>query len=199
MKRWAWLLIFAARAGAIESAGMTLDSIKRVFVEGLGDAPPSVMLRDMIVASLSSAGSFIVTEDKDHADALLRGSAMDEIFTEQHHSSDSISVGTHTGSSSNYSSRYDHTGSEKTGGINIGQNESSHSDERKHEASASVRLVNRHGDVIWSTTQESNGAKFKSASADVAEKIFRKLTDDLQRARAASAASASTHAGMPDR
>ena len=87
-------------------------------------------------------------------------------------------------------------------GINIGQNESSQSNERKHEASASVRLVNRHGDVIWSTTQESGGAKFKSASADVADKIFRKLTDDLQRARAAASASsvsAATHAGIPER
>jgi hypothetical protein len=55
--------------------------------------------------------------------------------------------------------------------------------ERKHEASASVRLVNRDGDVIWSTTQESQGAKFRSASADVAEKIARQLSQDLERAR----------------
>jgi hypothetical protein len=53
-----------------------------------------------------------------------------------------------------------------------------HQQERKHEASASVRLVNRDGDVIWSTIQESQGAKFRSAAADVAERIGRQLAAD---------------------
>ena len=55
--------------------------------------------------------------------------------------------------------------------------------QRRHEASAAVRLVNKDGDVIWSTTQESLGGKFRGASADVADKITRKLTEDLERAR----------------
>jgi hypothetical protein len=37
--------------------------------------------------------------------------------------------------------------------------------------------------VIWSTTQESNGAKFRGASADVADKITRQLTTDVERVR----------------
>jgi hypothetical protein len=193
MKHVFLLVLVSLPVLAIERSGMTLETVKRVYVEGLGDAPPSVMLRDMIVASLSSSGAFIITEDKDHADAILRGSAMDELFSEQHHSSDNINIGTHTGSSENYSDRYDHTSSEKQGGLNIGQNESSQSNERKHEASASVRLVNRQGDVIWSTTQESGGGKFKSASADVAEKIYRKLLDDVQKARTGA------HAGTSER
>jgi hypothetical protein len=197
MKRVALLVLLALPLVGIERAGLTLEAVKRVYVEDLGSAPPSVMLRDMIVASLSSSGAFVITEDKDHADAILRGSAMDELYSEQHHSSDNISLGTHSGSSESYSDRYDHTSNEKQSGLNIGQNESSQSNERRHEASASVRLVNRQGDVIWSTTQESLGAKFKSASADVAEKILRKLSEDVQKAR--SAASAATHAGMPER
>jgi hypothetical protein len=197
MKRAFLLAAVALPLFAIERAGLTLEAIKRVYVEGLGDAPPSVMLRNMIVASLSSSGAFIITEDKDHADAILRGSAMDELYSEQHHSSDNINLGTHTGSGESYSDRYDHTSTEKQSGLNIGQNESSQSNERKHEASASVRLVNRQGDVIWSTTQESGGGKFRSASADVADKILRKLSEDLQKAR--SAASAAAHAGIPER
>ena len=51
----------------------------------------------------------------------------------------------------------------------------------RHEAIASVRLVNKDGDVIWSTTQESNGAKFRGASADVADKITKQLVVDYQR------------------
>ena len=46
-----------------------------------------------------------------------------------------------------------------------------------------MRLVNKDGDVIWATTQESLGAKFRGASRDVAEKIATKLKDDFARAR----------------
>ena len=65
----------------------------------------------------------------------------------------------------------------------VGENESTNIHERKHEAMATVRLVNKDGDVMWSTTQESNGAKFRGASADVADKITRQLTADLERLR----------------
>jgi hypothetical protein len=46
-----------------------------------------------------------------------------------------------------------------------------------------VRLVNKDGDVIWATTQESLGAKFRGASTDVADKITAKLKEDFARAR----------------
>jgi hypothetical protein len=36
--------------------------------------------------------------------------------------------------------------------------------------------------VIWSTTQESMGAKFKSASADVVDKVAKQLVRDLDKA-----------------
>jgi hypothetical protein len=55
--------------------------------------------------------------------------------------------------------------------------------ERRHEASAAVRLVNKDGDVIWSATEESTGGKFRGASAEVADKITGKLADDYSRAR----------------
>jgi len=63
----------------------------------------------------------------------------------------------------------------------VGENESTKIKERKHEAMATVRLVNKDGDVMWSTTQESNGAKFRGASADVADKITKQLTADVER------------------
>ena len=43
--------------------------------------------------------------------------------------------------------------------------------------------MNKDGDVIWSTTQESNGAKFRGASADVADKISRALVAEFERLR----------------
>ncbi len=65
----------------------------------------------------------------------------------------------------------------------VGENESTKIKERKHEAMATVRLVNKDGDVMWSTTQESNGAKFRGASADVADKITKQLAADVERLR----------------
>lgn len=191
------LIVLSVGATALEPVASTLGTVKRVYVESLGASPQAILLRDMVISSLAASGYFLVTEKSDFADALLRGSADDQVFMEQHNSTDSLSAGLHSGNSENYSSKYDHTTNAKSGGLNIGQNESMHSNERRHEASASVRLINRDGDVIWSTTQESNGAKFKSASADVADKIFRKLLDDLQKSRAS--ASAATQAGMPTR
>ena len=68
--------------------------------------------------------------------------------------------------------------------VGVGDRESTDIHERKHEALATVRLVNKDGDVIWSTTQESDGAKFRGASADVADKIARQLAADYDRVRA---------------
>ena len=67
-------------------------------------------------------------------------------------------------------------------GFGVGESESDHSAERRHEAVAAVRLVNKDGDVIWATTQESLGAKFRGASTDVADKIATKLKEDFARA-----------------
>ena len=69
------------------------------------------------------------------------------------------------------------------GGFGFGESESDHSAERRHEAIAAVRLVNKEGDVIWATTQESLGAKFRGASTDVADKITARLKEDFERAR----------------
>lgn len=44
-----------------------------------------------------------------------------------------------------------------------------------------LRLVDPDGDVIWSTTQESRGAKYKGASADAAEKITKVLLREVAR------------------
>jgi hypothetical protein len=48
-----------------------------------------------------------------------------------------------------------------------------------------VRLVSKDGDVIWSTTQESLGGRFRGASADVAERVTRQLLSDYERAKKA--------------
>ena len=124
---------------------------------------------------------------KTSADAILRGAAEDLIYTDTFNSSDGVNMGLRgSGGTGNYSG----TGANRVGqtarsaaGVTLGERENSEIKERKHEAFATVRLVNKDGDVIWSTTQESNGAKFRGASADVADKITKQLTADYDRAR----------------
>ena len=68
-------------------------------------------------------------------------------------------------------------------GVGVTDSENSRIQERRHEATGSVRLVSKDGDIIWSSTQESNGGKFRSAMADVADKIVKQLTDETRRIR----------------
>jgi hypothetical protein len=172
--------------------------VQRVYIDRLTGGETALQMRDMIAASLQGARLFVITENPDRADAVLRGSAEDLVFTDIHSSSDSIHADSHFGfsngdstynSSSGYGGMGGHSSSNQrdqrsqNGGMSVGDSESTHSVERKHEAVAAVRLVNKDGDVIWSTTQESIGGKFRGSSADVADKITKKLLEDYERAK----------------
>ncbi len=161
----------------------TLLAVRRIFVDRLTGGETAAQMRDMIISSIQGSQLFTITENQDRADAILRGAAEDLIFTDKFNSTDNINAhGTlNTGVDTNRT-----TGS-RTGargiGVTIGENESSHIEERKHEATAAVRLVDKNGDVIWSTTQESTGGKFRGASADVADRIMRQLVIDFEKAK----------------
>jgi hypothetical protein len=135
-------------------------------------------MRDMIISSLQGAKLFVITENEGRADAFLRGSAEDLVFSDTYTESEGVSA---RGTASNGRSQSSRSAANANAGVSL--NESSHAVERKHEASAAVRLVNKDGDVIWSTTQESMGGKFRGASADVADRITRQLSSDFDRAR----------------
>jgi len=164
------------------AADPTLLQVRRIYVDKLGGGETAQHLRDMIIGSLQRSGEFIITENEQRADAFLRGSAEDLIFTDTHQSSEgvnaraSFSSGTERQSSTQYNRG-------PSASVGVGETESSRIAERKHEANAAVRLVGKDGDVIWSTTQESLGGKFKGASADVADKIVKQLLQDLSRAK----------------
>ncbi|MGQ9633878.1 MAG: hypothetical protein ACUVXB_06480 [Bryobacteraceae bacterium] len=161
---------------------LRLLEVRRVYVDRLTGGETAAQIRDMIIASLQNAKLFILTENPDKADAFLRGSAEDLIFTNTYSSSESLSAR----ASSSVGSNPDRTASDRRSryaGVSVGEQDSVRIAERKHEASASVRLVSREGDVLWSTTQESMGAKFRGASADVADKVTRQLQRDLEIAR----------------
>src|SRR6476646_9991702 len=67
-----------------------LLTVRRVFVDRLSGGETATQMRDMIVSSLQNARLFVITENQERADAVLRGSAEDLVFTDEHSSSDSV-------------------------------------------------------------------------------------------------------------
>jgi len=163
-----------------ESSLRDLLQIRRVYVDRMVGGETAAQMREILIGSLQGTRLFIVTENQERADVILRGAAEDLVYTEVHTSSDSLNAHGNLSARSGANTR-DSRG--LAGGIGAGENESEHAAERRHEAIASVRLVKKDGDVIWSTTQESLGARFRGASADVADKITAKLKEDFERAR----------------
>ncbi len=193
----AWMLLAGALGQAAPSAPRDeviergqlakLLAIRRVYVDRLNGGETAAQMRDMIISSLERSRLFVITENQDRADAILRGSAEDLIFTDTFSASEGLNARANVSANESgyaYGSRGAiHNGA--AAGVGVGENESLHTQERKHEASASVRLVSKDGDVIWSTTQESLGGKFRGASADVADRVTRQLLNDFERARKA--------------
>ena len=191
------LLLFLAAAGdpppqpaSLRDASLRqLLQVRRVYVDRMTGGETAAQMREILIASLEETGLFIVTENQDKADTFLRGGAEDLVFTEIHSTSDSLNVHSSastrtdtyaTGTSHNATATRDGRGFSAS--LGAGDSESQHATDRRHEAIAAVRLVNKEGDVIWATTQESLGAKFRGASADVAEKITAKLKEDFEKA-----------------
>ena len=166
-------------AVAIEESSLKqLLQIRRVYVDRLTGGETAAQMRDILLSSLETSNLFVLTENPERADATLKGAAEDLVFTDIHNSSDSVNAHTSLGTG-----RTTRTTTGLNAGFGIGESESDHSTERRHEAVAAVRLVNKEGDVIWATTQESLGAKFRGASTDVADKITTRLKADFARAR----------------
>jgi curli biogenesis system outer membrane secretion channel CsgG len=111
----------------------------------------------MIVSSLVETERFKVTENREHADAILKGVALEKSSQELHAYGEGTAV--HRSAITDSSA---HT-------------------ETINEAKVSIRLVDPEGDVIWTSTQESKGAKYKGSSADVADKCIKQLLRDVEK------------------
>jgi len=172
-----------------EAGPAALLRVKRIFVESFGDDVISRELQSMIVSSLVATKRFKVTENRERADAILRGVALEKSSQELHAYGESTSVGTAGGGShsevngSVVNGNGAISGSSGGGFVarHMGTSDSSVNTETIHEARVAVRLVNPDGDVIWTSTQESKGAKYKGASADVADKCVKQLLHDLEK------------------
>jgi hypothetical protein len=179
-----------------EEATTQLAQVRRIYIDILTGGDEALKIRDLLMTSLKGSKQFIITEDEDRADATLKGAGCDEVFTDTFQSSEGINAHSQLGTGSSAGTRnYASSSSNRNIGLSIGENESRRTEERKHGALATVRLVNRDGDVIWSATAESFGGKFLGASADVADKIAKRLVVDYKAAKQLVAGQVKTPAG----
>jgi phage portal protein BeeE len=158
--------------------GQDLAQVKRIFIDKLTPGEGSEQIRDQLLSAVASTGLFVMTENPDRADAFLRGGAEDRVYMETFDFRDGVNGRAQlgTGTTSRTSSR-------TAAAVSLGEDESARQTERKHEAFAAIRLVNKDGDVIWSTLQQSAGAKFRAASLDVVYKVVDQLKQDVAAAR----------------
>jgi len=181
-----WILCFAilqtpaSSLSPDEEAQAQLAQVRRVYVDILTGGDSALQIRDLLMTSLQKSKLFVITEDEEKADAVLKGAAGDETFTDLFQSSDNINAHSQIGGGVNGNSR---SSGSRYAGLSIGENETRRTEERKHEAIATVRLVSKDGDIIWSATAESLGGKFLGASADVADKIAKQLALDYKLAK----------------
>jgi len=175
-----------AQTQSDDDVSVRLLRIRRIYVESFGDDPVAKQVQAMVVASLTDSKKFIVTENKERADAILKGSGVEKTSQEFRSYKDSTSAGVAGGG-------IDSFGSGAFGAAGAGISDSSTSTETINDARVSVRLVDHEGDVLWATTQESKGAKYKGATADVADKVVKELLRDVAKlAKASSGTSTAT-------
>ena len=151
---------------------LALLEIEKIYVDPLNGAG-SEPLRDLLIGSLQRTGLFAIVENEERADAYLRGAAEDLVYSDYYRSREGLNVRGSGSASEKESGESQYF----SGSFGIGDTEAFSRRERKHDAMAAVRLVLRNGDVIWSTTQESAGAKYKGAAADVADKVAKELAE----------------------
>jgi len=152
----------AVQKSDIPQTNLRLLQVRRMCVESLGSDPLSRQVQAMLINALVESKRFTITEKCEKADAVLKGVATEESHQEAHSSSESTAVG--------------------NARANSAIADSSHSTETINDSHVAVRLVDQEsGDVIWSTTKESSGAKYKSSRADAADQTVNQLLWDIDK------------------
>lgn len=170
--------------------------VKRIYVESFGDDLTNRELQAMVVSALTASKRFIVTENKEKADAVLKGSALEKTTQEFHALGEGTgaasAAGYHSGSVSgsvvNGNGSISGSSSGGFGAHALSAQDSVASTETINDARLAVRLVSPDGDVLWATTQESKAAKYRSSAADAADKAVKQLLHDVNKAQKGQAA-----------
>jgi len=163
-----------------------LADVKRICVQGFGGDALGYQAQEALIAKLFEAKRFSITENCEKADFVLKGSVVERAETVHRSESESIGFGQGaSGSSSSSSSIGGVRSSNSSSGsarVSGGASEALSSTETKQSAAVTLRIVDRDGEVIWATSQETGEGKAKSAVGLAAEMAVRRLLRDIDRA-----------------
>ncbi|MBI4466573.1 MAG: hypothetical protein HY656_03990 [Acidobacteria bacterium] len=155
-----------------------LLGIKRLCVEKLaGDEAGQA--REMAFASLFAAKRFVLTENCEKADAVLKGSVSETREQRLRAEGEGVEFGRAVGVASVSGG----SGSAAVGAARGASGENLVSAETLSQASVTLRIVDKEGEVIWAHTEENKGAKTKTPVAFALDRAVKKLLRDRERAQ----------------
>jgi hypothetical protein len=74
-----------------------LAKVRRIYVDILTGGDTALQIRELLMTSLQRSKLFIITENEDKADAVLKGAGEDEVFTDTFQSSEGINAHSQVG------------------------------------------------------------------------------------------------------
>src|SRR5271166_4857282 len=108
-----------------DEAAQQLSKVRRIYIAVLTGGDDALQIRDLLITSLHNSKQFIITEDEDKADAVLKGAGDDDIFTDTFQSSEGVNAHTQFGNASSAGLRnYSSSSSNHSGAMTIGENDS---------------------------------------------------------------------------
>jgi hypothetical protein len=168
---------------AAEAPDLRLAKVKRVCVQAMGTDALGIQVQEMVIARLFQTRKFSLTENCEKADFVLKGSVTERSEHSSRSESEGIGFGRGASGSSASSSRGGGvtSSSSSSGSAQLSGNayENLSSSEVKQEAAVTLRIVDKDGEIIWATSQESAEGKSKGAIGLAAEQAVRRLLKDI--------------------
>lgn len=162
-----------------------LLEVKRVCVATLsGDEKFAKQVQEMLISSLFAAKRLRVTENCERADGILKGTATENKEVVSRLEDEGIGFGKKVAGASGSWNQSGGSVSAAGAGASGIAGETLASSSVKNNTNLALRLVDKDGDVIWATTQESTGSKIRGPAADLADRAVKQLIRDLDKAEA---------------
>lgn len=144
-----------------------LTAIKTLCVDRFaGPDEIAVQARELAIAGLFTSKLFRIIENCSNADAILKGSVLERSGSRSRSESEGA-FGARAG---------------LPGGV-VGGSERLSSSETRTEASVTLRINSRDGEILWAHSQDSSGGKAKSAVPDAVERAVRQLAREVERSK----------------
>ena len=144
--------------------------VKRICVQNMGADVLGIQVQEMVIARLFESKRFSLTENCDRADYVLKGSITERSTRQFRSESEGIDFGERV--------QVDSSSGRAAGGTR----ETLTSSTAKERAAVTLRLVDKEGEILWATSQESAEGKTKGAIGAAADQAVRRFLRDIEKA-----------------